>query len=116
MNINSTIASMTVAEKVGQMFMLAFAADQLDAARILMAEHLVGAAYIGDENVPNARAAIDLTNTLQSFARGTRLGIPLLLGVDQEGAWSVMTSESAMGPGNMAIGATGDAKMAYEMY
>ena len=116
MNINSTIASMTVAEKVGQMFMLAFAADQLDAARILMAEQLVGAAYIGDENVPNARAAIDLTNTLQSFARGTRLGIPLLLGVDQEGAWSVMTSESAMGPGNMAIGATGDAKMAYEMY
>lgn len=116
MNIQSTLKSMTIREKVGQMFMLAFAADQLDAARILMAEHLVGAAYIGDENVPNARAAIDLTDTLQSYARGTRLGIPLLLGVDQEGTWSVMTAESAMGPGNMAIGATGDPQYAYDMY
>ncbi|MCY4070115.1 MAG: glycosyl hydrolase family 3 [Chloroflexi bacterium] len=116
MNIETTIASMTIKEKVGQMFMLAFAADQLNAARILMAEDLVGAAYIGDENVPNARAAIDLTNTLQSYARSTRLGIPLLLGVDQEGTWSVMTAESAMGPGNMAIGATGDPQYAYDMY
>lgn len=116
MNIGSTLQSMTIKEKVGQMFMLAFAGDQLDAARILMAEHLVGAAYIGDENVPNARAAIDLTNTLQSYARTTRLGIPLLLGADQEGTWSVMTAESAMGPGNMAIGATADPQYAYDMY
>ncbi len=116
MNIQSTIATMTTEEKVGQMFMLAFAGDQLDAARVLMGEHLVGAAYIGDENVPTARAAIHLSNTLQSFARNTRLGIPLLLGVDQEGAWSVMTAESAMGPGNMAIGATGDPQCAYDMY
>ena len=116
MNIESTIAGMTVQEKVGQMFMLAFAGDQLDAARILMTEHLVGGAYIGDENVPSARAAIDLTNSLQSYARATRLGIPLLLGVDQEGTWSVMTAESAMGPGNMAIGATGDPQRAYDVY
>ena len=60
MNIQSTIATMTIEEKVGQMFMLAFAGDQLDAARVLMEEHLVGAAYIGDENVPTARAAIKL--------------------------------------------------------
>ena len=116
MNIQATIAKMTIEEKVGQMFMLAFAADQLEAARILMSEHLVGAAYIGDENVPNARAAIELTRTLQSYARGTRLGIPLLLGADQEGTWSVMTAESAMGPGNMAIGASGNPLGAYDMY
>ena len=116
MTIDSIIQSMTTAEKVGQMFMLAFAGDQLDAARILMREHLVGGAYIGDENVPTAREAIKLTNALQGYARETRLGIPLLLGVDQEGAWSVMTAESAMGPGNMALGATGDPQLAYEMY
>ena len=116
MTIDATIQSMTTAEKVGQMFMLAFAGDQLDAARILMREHLVGGAYIGDENVPTARAAIALTNTLQGYARETRLGIPLLLGVDQEGAWSVMTAESAMGPGNLALGAAGDPQLAYAMY
>ncbi len=116
MNIPSIIASMSAEEKVGQMFMLAFAADQLEAARSLMVDHLVGGAYIGDENAPTARASIELTNTLQSFARSTRLGIPLLLGADQEGTWSVMTAESAMGPGNMALGATGDPQYAYDMY
>ncbi len=116
MNIQSTIAKMTTEEKVGQMFMLAFAGDQLDEARVLMAEHLVGGAYIGDDNVPTAAAALELCNTLQSYAAGTRLGIPLLLGADQEGTWSVMTAESAMGPGNMALGATGDPDSAYRMY
>ena len=116
MNIDATIADMTVEEKVGQMFMLAFAGDQLDEARILMGEHLVGGAYISDENVPDAAAATQLCNALQSFARGTRLGIPLLLGADQEGTWSVMTAESAMGPGNMALGATNDPESAYRMY
>ncbi len=116
MNIESTIASMTTEEKIGQMFMLAFAADQMDAARALMEEHLVGGAYIGDDNVPTAAAALALCNKLQSFAGNTRLGIPLLLGCDQEGTWSVMTAESAMGPGNMALGATGDPQRAYDMY
>lgn len=116
MTIQSTIATMTTEEKVGQMFMLAFASDQLDEAYILMNEHLVGGAYISDENVPDAAAALRLCNQLQSFARETRLGLPLLLGADQEGTWSVMTAESAMGPGNMAIGATADPDRAYEMY
>lgn len=116
MNIESTIQSMSVEEKVGQMFMLAFAADQVDEARILMEERLVGGAYIGDDNVPSARAAVRLCNRLQGFAANTRLGIPLLLGCDQEGTWSVMTAESAMGPGNMALGATGDPQCAYDMY
>ncbi len=116
MNISDTIANMTTEEKVGQMFMLAFAGDQLDEARVLMADHLVGGAYIGDENVPTAAAALELCNTLQGFAAGTRLGIPLLLGADQEGTWSVMTAESAMGPGNMALGASGDPDSATRMY
>ena len=116
MNIESTIASMTTEEKVGQMFMLAFAGDQLDEARILMEEHLVGGAYISNDNVPTASAALHLCNTLQSYAANTRLGIPLLLGCDQEGTWSVISAESAMGPGNMALGASGDRQCAYDMY
>ena len=116
MNIETTIARMTTEEKVGQMFMLAFAGDQLDEARILMEEHLVGGAYISNDNVPTTGAALRLCNTLQSFAANTRLGIPLLLGCDQEGTWSVITAESAMGPGNMALGATGDRQCAYDMY
>ena len=116
MNIDSTLQSMSIEEKVGQLFMLAFAGDQADEARVLMEEHLVGGAYISNDNVPTAEAALALCNRLQGFARNTRLGIPLLLGCDQEGTWSVMTAESAMGPGNMALGATGDPACAYDMY
>lgn len=116
MNIQSTLKTMTTAEKVGQMFMLAFAGGQMNEARILMEDHLVGGAYISDDNVPTPAAAIALTRALQTFARRTRLQIPLLLGADQEGTWSVITSASAMGPGNMAIGATHDPRQAYRMY
>ena len=116
MNIQSTLKTMTTAEKVGQMFMLAFAGAQMSEARILMEDHLVGGAYISDDNVPTPQTAIALTNALQTFAHQTRLGIPLLLGADQEGTWSVITAASAMGPGNMAIGAAHDPRQAYRMY
>ena len=116
MHIQSTLQTMTTAEKVGQMFMLAFAGGQMNEARILMQDHLVGGAYISDDNVPDPQAAIALTGQLQFFADSTRLKIPLLLGADQEGTWSVITAASAMGPGNMAIGAAHDPQQAYRMY
>jgi beta-N-acetylhexosaminidase len=116
MNIEALIKDMTLAEKVGQMFLLAFAGNRLDEAQILMEEHFVGAAYIGNENVPTPAAAHDLTTQLGEVVKRTRLQIPLLLGADQEGAWSVMYPGSAPGPGNMALGATGDPDSAYAMY
>ena len=105
MTIQATIASMTIEEKVGQMFMLAFAGNQLDEARILMQEHLVGGAYINRRKMsPMPPSARRLCNTLQSFARGTRLGIPLLLGADQEGTWSVMDRPKQHGTGQYGAG------------
>jgi beta-N-acetylhexosaminidase len=116
MNVEQMLADMTVEEKVGQLFMLAFASNRLDEARVLMEDHLVGSSYISNDNVPTPAAAIDLTNTLQGFAANTRLKIPLLLGVDQEGTWSVMTPGSSPGPGNLALGATARPDDAYAMY
>jgi beta-N-acetylhexosaminidase len=110
------ITQMTLEEKIGQLFLLAFSGQRLDEARVLMEEHLVGACYISNDNVPTPEAALRLTETLQGYAAKTRLKIPLLLGVDQEGAWSVMTPGSAAGPGNMALGATRDPQTAFEMY
>jgi beta-N-acetylhexosaminidase len=116
MNVEQLLGQMTLEEKVGQLFMLAFSGNRMDEARVLMQEHLVGGSYLGNENLPSPEAAIELTNTLQGYAASTRLKIPLLLGVDQEGAWSVMTPGSAPGPGNLALGATDDPQRAYEMY
>lgn len=121
-NIDTLIAQMTLEEKIGQMFLLAFAGTRLDEARILFQDHFVGAAYLGDDNLPDAATAASLTNTLQSYAASTRLQIPLLLGADQEGAWSVMSRDhdgmprSSMGPGNMALGAANSPNVTRAMY
>lgn len=116
MNINKLLQEMTLEEKVGQLFLLAFSKDRLDEARVLMRDRMVGAAYISNDNIPSSHAAVELTRSLQGYARETRLKIPLLLGVDQEGAWCVMSDDSVPGPGNMALGATDSSKAAEAMY
>ncbi len=115
-NFQQQLEIMTLAEKAGQLFLLAFAENRLDEARILFEENLVGGAYISNDNIPTPQAAIDLTQELQGYAKNTRLQIPLLLGVDQEGSWGVMVDGSTTGPGNMALGATNNPQAAYEMY
>ncbi len=114
--VDTLLAQMTLEEKIGQMFLLAFAGDRLDEARVLFEQHFVGASYISNDNVPSPQAAVDLVRAVQGYAANTRLKIPLILGVDQEGAWSVMTPGSSPGPGNMALGATGRPEDAYAMY
>lgn len=116
LDIERLLRDMTLAEKVGQMFLLAFSKQWVDEARILFEQHYVGAAYISNDNVPTAQAAARLTEQVQRYARNTPHGIPLLLGADQEGAWGVMVPESATGPGNLALGATNDPQIAFEMY
>ncbi|MCC6612993.1 MAG: glycosyl hydrolase family 3 [Anaerolineae bacterium] len=116
MELDNLLQQMTLAEKVGQLFLLAFSKDRLDEARTLFREYFVGASYISNDNVPSPTAAAALTTQLQGFAAETRLQIPLLLGVDQEGAWGVMMAGSCTGPGNMALGATGNPDDAYRMY
>jgi len=116
MTVQALIDSMTLEEKIGQLFLLAFSKDRLDEARILFEEYFVGASYISNDNVPTPEAAGILTTQLQQYADSTRLKIPLLLGADQEGAWGVMVPGSCTGPGNMALGATGHPEDAYAMY
>ncbi|MBK8033516.1 MAG: glycosyl hydrolase family 3 [Chloroflexi bacterium] len=114
--LTAFIAGMTLEEKIGQMFLLAFSGDRLDEARVLMEEYGVGGSYISNDNIPTPEAAAAMTQQLQGFAARTRLGLPLLLGVDQEGVWGVMMSRSCTGPGNLALGAANDAETTYAMY
>jgi beta-N-acetylhexosaminidase len=114
--VDALLHEMSLDEKIGQMFLLAFAKNRLDEARVLFARHFVGAAYISNDNVPSPQAAAALVSAIQGYAANTRLQVPLLLGVDQEGAWSVMTPGSSPGPGNMALGATGQPDAARQMY
>ena len=116
MDVNRTLGQMTLEEKVGQLFLLAFEAEHIDAAQTLFERYFVGGSYLSNDNLPDPVAAAAMTARIQGFAARTRLGIPVLLGADQEGAWQVMYPGSCPGPGNMALGATGDPEQARAMY
>ena len=110
------LGRMSLDEKVGQLFLLAFEADQIDAAEMLFERYLVGGSYLSNDNLPTPEAAAQISGRIQEIAARTQHGVPVLLGADQEGAWSVMYPGSSPGPGNMALGATGDPAQARAMY
>lgn len=116
MDVDQTLGRMTLDEKVGQLFLLAFEAANIDAAETLFERYFVGGSYLSNDNLPDPAAAAAMTARIQSLAARTRLGLPVLLGADQEGAWSVMYPGSCPGPGNMALGASGDPAQARAMY
>ena len=116
MDVDALLGEMTVDEKVGQLFMLAFEAASIDAAETLFERYFIGASYLSNDNLPTPEAAAAMTQRMQLFAARTRLGLPILMGADQEGAWSVMYPASSPGPGNMALGATGERSHAMAMY
>ncbi len=116
MDVDRLLGEMTLQEKVGQLFLLAFEAESIDAAETLFKRYFVGGSYLSNDNLPTPAAAAAMTSRIQGFAAGTRLGIPVLLGADQEGAWQVMYPGSSPGPGNMALGASGDPATARAMY
>ncbi|MEA2026748.1 MAG: glycoside hydrolase family 3 protein, partial [Chloroflexota bacterium] len=116
MDIDRLLGEMTLEERVGQLFLLAFEAESIDAAQTLFERYFVGGSYLSNDNLPTPTAAAAMTSRIQGFAAGTRLGIPVLLGADQEGAWQVMYPGSSPGPGNMALGASGDPATARAMY
>jgi len=116
MDVDRLLGEMTLQEKVGQLFLLAFEAESIDAAETLFKRYFVGGSYLSNDNLPTPAAAAAMTSRIQAFAAGTRLGIPVLLGADQEGAWQVMYPGSSPGPGNMALGASGDPATARAMY
>ena len=116
MDAERLLDQMTLEEKVGQLFLLAFEAANIDAAETLFKRYFVGGSYLSNDNLPNPDAAAEMTARIQGVAAETRLGVPVLLGADQEGAWQVMYPGSSPGPGNMALGATGDPELARAMY
>jgi beta-N-acetylhexosaminidase len=113
---DALLEKMTLEEKIGQMFMLAFPGKSLDRIRMLIQTHFIGACYLSQENAGSPEEAITLSNSLQECARTSGKGIPLLLAVDHEGVWGVLVPHSTTGPGNLGLGATGDPGNTYHIY
>ncbi len=110
------VAQWSVAEKVGQLFILAFAGKNAEAARVLIEQYNLGGCYLSQDNAETFAQARQLTQDLSAMVQQRSAHVPLLLGVDQEGAWSVLTPESTTGPGNLALGAANQPELTSAMY
>jgi beta-N-acetylhexosaminidase len=134
--IRATMARMTLQEKVGQMFVsevygsgatTASAADVTanhglygsdvdNGAEALAKYHLGGVIYFTwSDNLADPQQIASLSNGLQQAALQDPDGVPLQISTDQEGgSVTRIASPLAYSPGNMAIGATFNPKVAYD--
>ncbi len=114
--IRQLIDSLPLEHKVGQLFMLAFAGPDLAYARQLVEQYQIGGFYLTDDNAADPQQAAALNLELQKLAALRSVDAPLILGVDQEGAWSVLTKYTDTGPGNLALGVVDDVTLTARQY
>lgn len=112
------VKSMTLDEKIGQMFQVRVQGDVFDEAmrQLVQDMHVGGVMYFqsGYNNLNDPVRSAQLSNDLQTSAIGTDgAGIPLLISMDQEGGRVTRITGGCDFPGNMAIGATRSTDMAY---
>jgi beta-N-acetylhexosaminidase len=122
------IDRMTLEEKVGQMFMTYAYGPQADGAdprnqteygvnnhrQLIERYHLGGIIYFAwSDNVQNPRQIAGLSNGVQRAATSSGAEIPALIATDQEQGLVVRVTEPATQfPGNMALGAARDPRLA----
>ena len=107
---------MTLEEKVGQMTQadISYIEDPADVAKYFMGSVLSGGGSDPDAgNAPEAWR--DMVMGYQEQAMSTRLGIPILYGVDAVHGHSNLTG-SVVYPHNIGLGATRDAELVEEVY
>jgi beta-N-acetylhexosaminidase len=132
--IESTLARMTLEEKVGQLFWTrAYGASAHDTsyaaqnqstygvdtpAQVVEKYHLGGVLYFAwAGNTSSPQQIAELSNGLQEVALSQPSGVPLSLSIDQEGGIVARMLEPAtVFPGNMALGATRDPELAAEQW
>ncbi len=109
------VAEMTPAEQVGQMFMVGFAGTVAPAWLLdRVAQGNLGGVIYFSRNVAGPRQTAELSASLQHGAAATRLGIPLAIGIDQEGGTVVrLPADGGFThfPSQMAMGATRSAAL-----
>ena len=113
--MQALIKSMTPAQKAGQLFLLAYPGKDSQVIRPLIETYGICGCYVSQDNAHTFDEAEAMTSSLQAMSMKAQ-GIPLLLGVDQEGAWGILVPESHPGPGNMALNAMDDVHAVAAMY
>ena len=100
----------------GELFLLAFSGQDPAPAIEMIKEYGLSGLYLSNDNIPNIYSALNLSKIIQKIAKNSGKKLPLLLGVDQEGTWSVMAEDSHPGPGNLALGSANDTNLTQQRY
>lgn len=106
------LADMSLAEKVGQLFVPTLMGTTADASAALIEEYHPGGFIYFPENLEDPAQIAELSNGLQDLAVDNGAGIPLFLGVDQEQGMVARLPVGARFPDAMAVGATRDPEAA----
>ena len=115
-DVKDIIASMSIELKVGQLFLLAYPGKDPRKIAPLIDRFGICGCFLSHDNAETFKEAAQTSELLQRMASQTEHKLPMVLGVDQEGAWGVLIPESSTGPGNLALGANADKNIVHDMY
>jgi len=105
----------SVLENIGQKLLLAFQGREItpEMQQALARYKPGGISFFRSYNIDDPRQVKQLTSDLQQYAKKLKLP-PLLIAADQEGGQLMAIGEGTTPlPGNMALGATGSAELAF---
>ncbi|XP_062082843.1 uncharacterized protein LOC133789127 [Humulus lupulus] len=108
--INDLLSRMTVEEKIGQMTQI----DRTVASNEVMKKYFIGSVLSGGGSVPAKKASpetwIDMVNDFQKGSLSTRLGIPMIYGIDAVHGHNNVYKATIF-PHNVGLGATRDPEL-----
>uniref|UniRef100_A0ACD5XC48 Uncharacterized protein n=1 Tax=Avena sativa TaxID=4498 RepID=A0ACD5XC48_AVESA len=108
--VDDLLARMTLAEKIGQMTQI----ERENATAGVLSKYFIGSVLSGGGSVPSpqasAQAWVSMVNAMQKDALSTRLGIPMIYGIDAvHGHGNVY--KATIFPHNVGLGATRDPEL-----
>jgi beta-glucosidase-like glycosyl hydrolase len=105
--VKDLLARMTLAEKIGQMTQI----ERENATTGVLSKYFIGSVLSGGGSVPSPQASAEawasMVNAMQKDALSTRLGIPMLYGIDAVHGHNNVYKATIF-PHNVGLGATRD--------
>jgi beta-glucosidase-like glycosyl hydrolase len=108
--INDLLSRMTLEEKIGQMTQI----ERIVASPDVMKNYFIGSVLSGGGSVPGPKASaeawVNMVNDLQKGALSTRLGIPMIYGIDAVHGHNNVYNATLF-PHNVGLGVTRDPEL-----
>lgn len=113
--IKDLLKSMTLKEKVGQLFQIGFSSTEVTGEiREMIEEYNIGGIIYFSRNIESLQQTAALSKKLQNIAHKTKRSLPLIISTDQEGGIVTRLKGGVHFPGHMALGAAGSERLAYQ--